>query len=163
MNKKLTHEEFETTLTALQQSIRNWLDARQKMMVAFNQLCMLKPFEDLPEEDVAHCVEKFCTEVIDYLSFGQFKVFEHLTKVIPKDGPDARNIKILLSKIFSSTIHSIEFHDKYIQRFKLNDLEKDLSKLGEQLAHRLDWEDQLLDLAYEHIYAQSPPSGKNVS
>ena len=127
------------------------------MMVAFNQLCMLKPFTDLPKEQAQKSVELFCTEVVDYLSFGQFKIFEHITKLIPSDSKDSRCVKLLLSKIFSSTIQSIEFHDKYIRTNNFDSLEKDLSKLGERLAYRLDWEDQLLDLAYEHIYAPGPP------
>jgi len=157
MVKKIAQENLGLSAKQIQQSIRDWLDARQKMMVAFNQLCLLKPFVELSGEQAQQSVEHFCTEVIDYLSFGQFKVFENITKFMPSEGKSARNAKILLSKIFSSTIQSIEFHDKYIQSFDLNTLEKDLSKLGIQLAHRLDWEDQLLDLAYEHIYAVRPP------
>lgn len=141
----------------IQEAVKEWLDARQKMMVAFNQICMLRPLSNLSQTEAQRTIEHFCTEVIDYLSFGQFKVFENLTKIIPPDSKDARTVKILLSKIFSSTIQTIEFHDQYMKVFSMDTIEEDLSKLGEQLAFRLDWEDQLLDLAYEHIYAVSPP------
>lgn len=161
MAKKIAQDKLAENIKQTQLAIREWLDARQKMMVAFNQLCMLKPFNKLPPEQAQQAVEHFCTEVIDYLSFGQFKVFERITEFMPSDGKDARDVKILLSKIFSSTIQSIEFHDKYTQNFQMASLEEDLSKLGERLAHRLDWEDQLLDLAYEHIYTGIPPQAKN--
>ncbi len=159
----MTENNVQVTVEGIQSTIKDWLDARQKMMIAFNQLCMLRPLEELPAEEAQKSIEHFCTEVIDYLSFGQFKVFENITKLIPSEGKNARTVKILLSKIFSSTIQTVEFHDKYMKSFSQKELEQDLSKLGEQLAFRLDWEDQLLDLAYELIYAQRPPFGKKSS
>lgn len=154
----MTEDNLQLKTKDIQASIKEWLDCRQKMMVAFNQICMLRPLSALSEQEAQKSIEHFCTEVIDYLSFGQFKVFEHLTKIIPSDSKDARTVKILLSKIFSSTIQTIEFHDRYMKSFEMAVLDDDLSKLGEQLAFRLDWEDQLLDLAYEHIYSVNPPA-----
>lgn len=153
----MTEDNLQFKTKGIQTSIHDWLDSRQKMMVAFNQICMLRPLSNLSEQEAQKSIEHFCTEVIDYLSFGQFKIFENITKLIPSESKDARKVKILLSKIFTSTIQTIEFHDKYMKSFAMATLEQDLSKLGEQLAFRLDWEDQLLDLAYEHLYTAAPP------
>ncbi len=141
----------------IQGSIKGWLEARQKMMIAFNHLCMLKPFDDLTQEDLIEPVEDFCTELVDYLSYGQFKVFEKILSLTFPNRNESKDVKILLSRIFSSTIHSIEFHDTYTRNFEVDSLKKDLSDLGVHLAHRLDWEDQLLDNLYESVLMPHPP------
>ena len=138
------------SIDTFHQSIREWLDARQQMMMAFSDLCLLKPFDQYDKADLSEAIESFCTELIDYLSFGQFRVFDHVTMVIHPNTHDGRMIKILLGKIFSSTVMSIEFHDLYMKN-PFKNLEKDLAKLGEHLAQRLDWEDQLLDMIYDHL------------
>ena len=139
-------------LNHLQGTIQSWLDSRQRMMVAFNHLCLLKPFPDACQQSLQRTIEEFCTELVDYMSFGQFKIFENMLHFAPPQSERGLRIKKLLSKIFSSTIQGIEFHDTYINKKQCDTFEEDLSNLGEQLAHRLDWEDQLLEITYDMLY-----------
>lgn len=142
-------------LNHLQGSIQSWLESRQRMMVAFNHLCLLKPFNQACQQSLQRTIEEFCTELVDYMSFGQFKIFENLLHLAPPQSEKGLRIKKLLSKIFSSTIQGIEFHDTYINKKQCDAFEEDLSTLGEQLAYRLDWEDQLLEITYDAFYKQS--------
>lgn len=139
----------------IKSAIHSWLDARQKMMVGFNVLCLLKPFHLANQKELRRAIEEFCGDLIDYMSFGQFKIFEHLVHLAPSQPQKNNTMKHLLSNIFSSTIQGIEFHDKYMAQADYSHFEQDLSKLGEHLAHRLDWEDQLLEMTYELIYEKA--------
>ncbi|HET9843249.1 MAG TPA: Rsd/AlgQ family anti-sigma factor [Gammaproteobacteria bacterium] len=139
-------------------SIQQWLNLRQKMIVAFNELCLLKPFEIIKKPEIQTCVDNFCNELVDYLSFGQFKVFEQLSSIDALRTEDRKSIQALWCKIFSTTVTAIEFSDLYTHNLCMATLQKDLSKLGVQLAHRLDWEDQILEILYRTMDFNISPS-----
>lgn len=87
--------------------------------------------------------------LIDYVSLGHFGIYEHLLS-----GTERRDAVLTAAKDiypeFSKTTESvISFNDKYDDnKHKLNvdNLESDLSSLGENLAKRIELEDKLCHL-----------------
>lgn len=139
--------------------IDKWLQERQELLILYHQLfeTYLKPPFVWERETLKH----FCEVLIDYISFGHFRVFEKLADVQAEYLiPESEISKKISFNILRTTLHALDFNDKYAElqiaemqhntdsriaeQQMMSDLKKDLSELGEQLAHRLDWEDELI-------------------
>ncbi|MDV3241666.1 MAG: sigma D regulator [Methylocaldum sp.] len=85
--------------------------------------------------------------LIDYISLGHFGIYQRII-----DGTERRRKVLELAeniypRIAETTDAAVEFNDKYetlIGDGLKTHLEDDLSKLGEELAMRIELEDQLI-------------------
>jgi regulator of sigma D len=92
-------------------------------------------------------VRDFCQLSIDYISLGHFGVYQRVL-----DGSERRKSVIaaaerIYPKITKATEVVLDFSDKYEKltpAMIINDLANDLSEVGEQLASRIELEDELL-------------------
>lgn len=131
--------------------IQNWLKERQELIVKFNQLCALKPFSS--KSPHLNLIEETLTEfgqiLVDYVSCGQFEVFEHISSAHEKT-PCAQQAldKTLFIQLFKTTVSIIELHDNILEDKPISNLDQRLSELGLALAKRFDYEDQLIDLYF---------------
>lgn len=117
-------------------SVKQWLKQRQDLLVLYGQLCETNCLEPTN-------LELFCQTLVDYLSAGHFTVFEKVAErceCYKEVGIDT----VMLEKITSTTDFALNFNDKYTEPDDFEHLLQDLSVLGEHLAHRMDWEDQIL-------------------
>ena len=115
--------------------IKQWLEQRQAVLVLYSQLCQATKAE-------AEKIPVFCQTLVDYLSLGHFSVYETLTT--SEKTPSLGHQDDLLEKISTTTDQALDFNEKYSDTLDLKSLSQDLSQLGEQLAHRMDLEDQLV-------------------
>jgi regulator of sigma D len=107
----------------------------------------LKPFS--ANDAVKSLLTQFSQILVDYVSLGHFGVYERLLA-----GTERRNRVLSVAKEiypeFSETTDAvISFNDKYDNIEKIDvfeDLEQDLSALGESLAKRIDLEDRLCEV-----------------
>lgn len=141
----LQHKFQETAI--LEKDLRSWLNLRQELIVQFNQLCHFRPFtqtQDLPplEENLW----AFCQILLDYVSIGQFDMFEKLIRHIEKNHHAYKLPKTLLQDLRQTALIALDFNDRYTHLFSRKTLDKDLSYLAEHLAYRFDWEDDLIAL-----------------
>lgn len=94
-------------------------------------------------------LQDFLNHMVDYLAMGHFTIYQRIV-----DGKERRSaVKEAAQRVYASigetTDSMVEFNDKY-EHFDgaVSDqatLKEDLSKLGEMLAIRGDFEDQLLE------------------
>lgn len=122
---------------------------RQQVWSLYCKIADLKPF--LPGKNFQPVLTEFSQMLIDYISLGHFGVFQRLF-----EGNERRNaildvVKDVYSEFLGITEIALNFDDKYTKDQKgepLNsgNLEKDLSFLGENLARRIDLEDQLCEI-----------------
>lgn len=119
--------------------IQQWLKARQEVMVAFQDLCDHRPFAQPTYLPFIHTL---CEKLVDYLSLGHFKVFEKVMNVIGSCASSQQSA--LLPLLLTTTQQLLDFNDKYQDCLVSDHLESDLSKLAEQLAQHLEWEDALI-------------------
>lgn len=121
------------------------LAERQQMLVLFYKLAGLKPEPvDSREQDL----QRFCEVLVDYSAFGHFEIYERII-----DGRERRTSVVevareVYSKIAETSDFAVEFNDKYDSSdhlLDLHSLEADLSKLGEELAVRIELEDRIIN------------------
>ncbi len=122
---------------------------RQQVWSLYCKIADLKPF--LPGKNFQPVLTEFSQMLIDYISLGHFGVFQRLF-----EGNERRNaildvVKDVYSEFLGITEIALNFDDKYTKDQKSEtldsgNLEKDLSFLGENLARRIDLEDQLCEI-----------------
>jgi regulator of sigma D len=127
--------------------VKELLDERQQMWSLYCALGSMQPFSAEHSPDAQ--VQEFCQVLVDYISLGHFGIYQRLT-----DGTERRQ-KVLevaediYPRIVAAADVAVEFNDKYESlsgdalRAHLAD---DLSRLGEELATRIELEDRLLEV-----------------
>jgi regulator of sigma D len=131
--------------TTTQDLIDKLLKERQEVLVLFCQVAGLEPYQRSSSLD--SLLQTFCQVLIDYTAFGHFEVFGRIS-----DGNERRSAVLrVANKIYPDFVAAsdaaVAFNDKYDisdHTLKLDALAKDLSRLGEELAVRIELEDQLL-------------------
>jgi regulator of sigma D len=119
--------------------IHTWLKERQELLVLYTRAC-----------ENSTLLQRFCQILVDYISAGHFAIFEKLAQAKEICTPEQPALdKILLEKISKTTLTALDFNDNYADNPSLYGLSSALSVLGEQLAHRMEWEDQLLQTYFK--------------
>jgi len=132
---------------ALPDLVHKLLAARQQSLVLYQKLATLKPFT--AAEPAQHLLQRFREALVDYLALGPFEVYQALEEQ-PAHSPyrQARELaRQLYARIARTTQAALAFHDRYegdLSRIRLTGLDEDLSRLGEQLATRIELEDRIL-------------------
>jgi regulator of sigma D len=132
-------------------AIDNWLEERQQLIVSYCKLAALPPFESNKSE---HCfpaqeeLESFCQLLMDYLSAGHFEVYDQIVSQCAINGHNSKALaEALYPKIAVSTDLALEFNDKYAEQIhdqQTEELDRDLSELGQALEGRFALEDELI-------------------
>lgn len=139
------------------QIIDQWLQERQELLVLLYRLLKIKPFDNEALASEQEVLQEFCEILVDYVSAGHFEVFEKIAEANENSQSDQLGLdRELLVKILQTTVPAMDFSNQYAQpnNIQLDTLEKDLSRLGEQLASRMDLEDKLIQsyhLATAHL------------
>jgi regulator of sigma D len=129
------------------QLIAELQNERHEVWSLYCHVAELKPFST--HEAVKKMLTRFSQLLIDYVSLGHFGLYERLMA-----GNERRERVLAVANAiypeFSATTEAvIQFNDKYENadsRNFIDELERDLSTLGENLAKRIDLEDRLCAL-----------------
>jgi regulator of sigma D len=117
---------------------------RQEMWTQFCQLAGLEPFtpSDLDERKLT----SFCQVLMDYMAFGHFEILARIARGEEKRTSVMAVAEEVYDKIVEATEYAVAFNDKYdsSHQHELEQLGKDLSVLGEELAVRIEMEDRLV-------------------
>jgi regulator of sigma D len=133
---------------ALPDLVTKLLTARQESLVLYHKLAALQSFARV-EPVRQHLLHRFQQALMDYLALGPFEVF-HALEEQPADSPYCRARDLarqLYARIARTTQAALTFHDRYDgpgSQTELAALNEDLSRLGEQLATRIELEDQIV-------------------
>ena len=136
---------------ALPDLVNKLLSARQESLVLYQQLAALKPVPHPQSEPGCHrLLQRFQDALVDYLALGPFQVYRVLEDQ-PANSPYRRARELgrqLYARIARTTQAALVFHDRYSsaasQPSSAKQLKQDLSRLGEQLAERIELEDQIV-------------------
>ncbi len=131
--------------TVTRDLIDKLLKERQEMLVLFCEVAGLEPYHRSASLDQQ--LQTFCQVLIDYTAFGHFEVFGHIS-----NGNERRSgVLQVAEKIYPEFVKASEvavsFNDRYDlsdHELQLDHLSEDLGQLGEELAIRIELEDQLL-------------------
>lgn len=117
---------------------------RQEVLSLYSKFTELKPFS--ANDALKNLVTQFSQILVDYVSLGHFGVYE---RVLSGNERRTRVLSVaneIYTEFSAATDSAISFNDKYENVEKIEffeDLEQDLSVLGESLAKRIDLEDRL--------------------
>ncbi len=125
--------------------IDKMLGERQRMLVLYERLAGIEPYADeLPNDEL---LQKFSQILVDYIASGHFGLYERITKGMERRSGVVKLAEDLYPRIADTTQVAIEFNDVY-EKSNVKDIGGDLtqilSKLGEELAVRIELEDQLI-------------------
>jgi len=126
--------------------VDKWLVERQEMLVLYCQVAGLEPYT--PDKPSKQLLRSFCQVLVDYIAFGHFEVYERISR-----GEERRNqvLKIaeeIYPKVAEVTELAVAFNDKYDSAEhdqELDELDEDLSRLGSELANRIELEDHVVN------------------
>lgn len=131
--------------------IDKMLTERQRMLVLFERLAGVEPYADeIPNDDL---LQEFSQILVDYIASGHFGLYERIA-----EGKERRRAIVNLAdklypRIANTTQIAVEFNDEYEKSngTRISDnLTNMLSKLGEELAVRIELEDQLISEMLGH-------------
>jgi regulator of sigma D len=120
---------------------------RQEVWSLYCHIAELKPFKD--SEQTKTALKSFAEIMIDYVSLGHFGIYERLLAGTERRENVLTHAKQYYPEFSRTTDAVVEFNDRYDQlgrKLNTDKLETDLSNLGENLAKRMDIEDQLCNL-----------------
>jgi regulator of sigma D len=118
---------------------------RQEMLVLFCQVAGLEPYRR--SDSLDNLLQSFCQVLIDYTAFGHFEVFGRISDGNERRSGVVRVAEEIYPDFVLASEAAVAFNDKYDlsdHALELNHLPEDLSRLGEELAVRIELEDQLL-------------------
>ena len=120
---------------------------RREVWSLYCNVAELKPFS--ANDAVKSLLTQFSQLLVDYVSLGHFGVYERLLAGTERRSRVLTVAKELYPEFSKTTDAAISFNDKYdnVQKIEVfEDLEQDLSVLGESLAKRIDLEDRLCEV-----------------
>ncbi|MDJ0740557.1 MAG: Rsd/AlgQ family anti-sigma factor [Gammaproteobacteria bacterium] len=125
--------------------IRKLLDERQEMLSMFCRVAGLEPYNDSkPGADV---LQEFCQVLVDYSAFGHFEIYERIVAGRERRSQVVAVARDVYPRIAEASEIAVEFNDKYdasAHKLDLEQLDRDLGKLGEELAVRIEMEDRII-------------------
>ena len=125
---------------------------RTEMLVLFCRVAGLETYSDNPRrvpaaQPVQEILQEFCQILVDYIATGHFGLYERIASGQERRRQISDLAAELYPRIAESTQIALDFNDKYDCEdhcTNLGSLQNDLSKLGEILAQRIEWEDKLI-------------------
>lgn len=121
------------------------VNVRAQMLTLYGELAAQQPFEN--NESVSELLEQFCQSLIDYTADSHFRLYRFIDERKERRRAVVDVADQVYPKIVSTTQTILDFNDKY-DVAETQDLfaalESDLSMLGENLADRIELEDEVI-------------------
>ena len=140
----------------LHHTIKSLLKLRQDVFVSYCRLAGLTSFDQRnaeTQEVQPDELRSFCQIKVDYTAMGHFEIYQRII-----DGKERRRrVKDTADKVYppiaETTDYLVDFNDKYDafegSEEEVDELKKDLTRLGQILDIRGELEDQILDALAE--------------
>ncbi len=125
--------------------IDKMLTERQRMLVLFERVAGVEPYADETPND--ELLQEFSQILVDYIASGHFGLYERISEGKERRRGIVKLAEELYPRIADTTQAAIEFNDVYEKangKVISDNLSPMLSKLGEELAVRIELEDQLI-------------------
>lgn len=124
---------------------------RAEMLILFCRVAGLEPYPDQKRDlkVVQNVLQEFCQILVDYIATAHFGLYERISSGQERRREIAAVAEQLYPRIADSTQAALDFNDKYDcgdHCTNLENLQQDLSTLGEVLAQRIELEDRLIKM-----------------
>lgn len=130
--------------------IKQLIEERNSVLSQYYNLAKFTEDNVSSFNDTIDLLEDFCTELIDYLAIGHFELYRRIEEGNERRSQIKKLAEDIMPRINDTTQIAVAFNDFYdksnnISDDMLNQLPNYLAKLGEELATRIDLEDQLIN------------------
>ena len=136
--------------TGSQELVQKLVTERTEMLSLYCQLAGLEPYGNSKNSRVKNSQEmlqKFCQVLVDYIAAGHFSLYERIVNGTERRQQISALAENLYPRIAESTEAALDFNDKYDCGDHCEiaaSFSDDLSRLGEELAARIELEDKLI-------------------
>ena len=127
--------------------IRSLVETRTDTLSLLSKLASMQPFK--AEHDTQELLQDFCESLIDYTATAHFQLYRHIDENKERRVAAREIAEKVYPRISETTQSFLAFNDKYDCEDhcdNLSELADDLSKLGEELADRIELEDQVIQV-----------------
>ena len=125
--------------------LRRWLEERRRLLSLYCSLSRALR-DGSVQPATTQKLDRFCEILVDYVSAGHFEVYcELFDEGMRSHNGQHGDVTALYRLIIPTTSAALDFNDRYQRRNRRASLAADLSRLGQVLASRFDWEDALID------------------
>lgn len=135
---------------ASKDTIDRLVTERGEVLSLYWRLAGIDSFQDSGKRTPApgqKLLQEFCQLLVDYIAAGHFGLYERIINGNERRREVATLAQELYPRIADTTSLALDFNDKYDggEQDELPDsFQSDLSRLGEELAVRIDLEDKLI-------------------
>ncbi len=131
--------------------IKRLIEDRNSVLSQFYNLAKLTEDYNDDIDNTLELVEEFCQKMVDYMATGHFEIYRRIEEGNERRDEIVKLADKIMPRINDTTQIAIAFNDLYDSTTKINEdaidqLPKYLAKLGEELATRIDLEDQFINL-----------------
>lgn len=131
--------------------IKQLIEERNTVLSQYYNLAKTTEEYDSDVSSTLDMVEEFCQELVDYMATGHFEIYRRIEEGNERRDEITQLADKIMPRINDTTQVAIAFNDLYdsttdIGEDAIDQLPNYLAKLGEELATRIDLEDQFIDL-----------------
>lgn len=130
------------------QHVDRMVAERTEMLALYWRLAGLNPFGDTEQrEPTQKLLQEFCQILVDYIAAGHFSLYERLVNGTERRRSVSDLAAQLYPRIADTTQTALDFNERYDcgEHGRIPDsIKADLSRLGEELAVRIELEDRLI-------------------
>ncbi len=130
--------------------IKKLIEDRNNVLSQYYNLARLTEDSKDDRSETTELLEEFCQELVDYIAAGHFEIYRRIEEGNERRDEILTLAEKIMPRINTTTQIAIAFNDLYddtsnIDNEAIEQLPNYLAKLGEELATRIDLEDQLIN------------------
>ncbi len=135
---------------AVEKLLQGWLKERREVLVKYAAIAATLD-RDSSSQGIDPGVQRLCQLLVDYVSAGHFEAFYELIREAEAFGDGSgRSAAEIIPRIGDTTEVIMGFDEKYSSgESHSEDLDNDLSLLGEMLESRFELEDRLIAVLHK--------------
>jgi len=136
--------------------IVNLIEDRNSVLSQYYNLAKHSDDTNLNKSDTLDLLEEFCQKLVDYIAAGHFEIYRRIEEGNERRDEITNLAAKIMPRINGTTQIAIAFNDIYDTTQKISgdaitQLPKYLAKLGEELATRIDLEDQFINTLLSEV------------
>lgn len=144
-NHAVNLEQLEERRQTVREKFHTLLQTRTETLALFSSLVGMRPFTT--ESGVQMVLQEFCESLVDYSASAHFQLYSYIESGQERRASVCKLAEQYYPRIAQTTQLILEFNEKYESEESSEDLgrlDKDLTVLGEALAERIQYEDQII-------------------
>ncbi len=130
--------------------IKRLIEERNSVLSQYYNLAKHTEDRDLDLNTTQEMLDEFCQDMVDYMATGHFEIYRRIEEGTERRDEITKLADRIMPRINDTTQIAVAFNDVYDNNGKadaeaIKQLPNYLSKLGEELAIRIDLEDQFIN------------------